>query len=80
MDRPLRPARLRPGHRHGALILLAGLSLAVPAHSQGCSQCRDAVGQTPAQTQTAYRRAITLMVVAGATVFAAGMVTLKRFR
>jgi len=80
MDPTLRPARLRPGPRHCALILVAGFAFAAPAHPQGCSQCRDAVSQTPAQTQTAYRRAITLMVVAGGTVFAAGVVTLKRFR
>jgi len=62
------------------LILLAGLCISTPADAQGCSQCRDAVSQTPAQTQTAYRRAIALMVAAGATVFAAGLVTLRRFR
>ena len=80
MAHPLCPARLWTGTRHLALILLSGLCFAAPAHAQGCSQCRDAVSQTPVQTQTAYRRAITLMVVAGASVFAVGVVTLKRFR
>ncbi len=76
MDRPLRAARLRTGL--GTLILLS--SLAIPAHPQGCSQCRDAVGQTPARTQSAYRNAILLMVLAGATVFSVTVITLKRFR
>ena len=80
MDYPVRPARLRPGFGHLALTLFLALCCSAPAHSQGCSQCRDAVSQTPVQTQTAYRRAITLMVAAGASVFAAGVLTFKRFR
>jgi hypothetical protein len=60
--------------------LLVSLNLCVPAHSQGCDQCREAVGQTPIRTQTAYRRAIVLMVFAGATVFTAALVTLRRYR
>jgi hypothetical protein len=56
------------------------LFLAIPAHPQGCAQCRDTVGQTPARTQTAYRRAIILMVAAGSLVFGAALVTLRRFR
>jgi hypothetical protein len=63
--------------------LLTAICLAAPiapAYSQGCSQCREAVGQTPAATQSAYRRAIILMIVAGTTVFTAGLVALKRFR
>jgi len=71
-------------HVRRALAPTMGLFLAVclahPAHSQGCSQCREAVGQTPARTQTAYRRGILIMVSAGATVFAAGLITLRRFR
>ena len=59
-------------------ILLLGLC--IPAHAQGCSQCRESVGQTPARTQTAYRCGILLMVVAGATVFSAALFTLRRFR
>ena len=77
MDRTIRSARLWAGI---ALILFLAPAFTLPAGAQGCSQCHDAVGQTPVQTQTAYRRAISLMVAAGATVFAAGVVTLKRFR
>jgi hypothetical protein len=64
--------------RATALFLLLLCSPAI--HPQGCSQCREAVGQTPAQTQAAYRRAIVLMVLASATVFTAGVLTLRRFR
>ena len=59
-------------------ILLLGLC--IPAHPQGCSQCREAVGQTPARTQTAYRRGILLMVLSGATVFSVAVFTLRRYR
>ena len=62
-----------------ALVLLLLCSL-TPTHAQGCSQCRESVGQTPARTQTAYRRAILLMLAAGATVFTGGLVALRRFR
>ena len=62
-----------------ALFVLA-LLLPATAHSQGCSQCRETIGQTPAKTQTAYRRAIVLLVVAGGGVFGAALVALKRFR
>jgi hypothetical protein len=56
------------------------LALGPAASGQGCSQCAEAVGQTPARTQMAYRRAIAVLVVAGATVFGAGLVVLRRFR
>jgi hypothetical protein len=62
------------------LGLLTVLSFALPGHAQGCSQCREAVGQTPARTQTAYRRAIVVLAIAGGGVFTAGLVVLKRFR
>jgi len=61
------------------LILLA-LCLAIPAHAQGCSQCAEAVGQTPIRTQTAYRRAIVVLVLAGSTVFGSALIALRRFR
>ena len=61
-------------------LLFALLLFAPPAHPQGCSQCRESIGQTPIRTQTAYRRAITLMVIASASVFTAGVVLLRRFR
>jgi len=61
------------------LLMLAGAG-APGVHAQGCSQCREAVGETPAATQAAYRRAIAVMVAAGTTVFAAALVTFRRFR
>jgi hypothetical protein len=63
-----------------ATALLFTPGLPPTAHAQGCSQCREAVGETPAATQAAYRRAILVMVAAGATIFAAALVTFRRFR
>jgi hypothetical protein len=66
------------------LALLFAVLLAAPAaqtaQAQGCSQCREAVGETPAATQAAYRRAIAVMLAAGTTVFAAALVSFRRFR
>jgi hypothetical protein len=65
----------------GYYLTFALLLAASPqAHAQGCSQCRDAVGETPAATQAAYRRAIIVMVAAGTTIFAAALITFRRFR
>jgi hypothetical protein len=58
--------------------LLLALAM-VPAGAQGCSQCREAVGQTPARTQAAYRRGIVVLMVAGLSVFGAGLVAIRRF-
>jgi GTP cyclohydrolase I len=52
----------------------------VPLQAQGCAQCRESLGQTPARTQQAYRRAISLMVASGAAVFTGAFILLKRFR
>ena len=62
-----------------ALTIFA-FALASPAHAQGCSQCAEAVGQTPIRTQTAYRRAIIVLVLAGSTVFTGALIALRRFR
>lgn len=59
------------------MTLLACTSL---AHAQGCSQCRETIGQAPRQTQAAYRHAITAMTVAAGTLFLASIFVLKRFR
>ena len=63
-----------------ATALLLTPSLPPTVHAQGCSQCREAVGETPAATRAAYRRAIIVMVAAGTTIFAAALVTFRRFR
>ena len=60
------------------VLILAGYAL--PASAQGCSQCAQAVGQAPAQTRSAYRRAIVVLVVSGVGVFGAGLVVMRRFR
>ncbi len=66
--------------RRLALLALFFTAGAIPGHPQGCNECRETIGQTPARTQSAYRRAILLMVVASGTIFTAGVVILRRFR
>ncbi len=60
------------------LFLSAGSAERLGA--QGCSQCREAAGQTPAETQRAYRKAIVTLVVAASAVFGAGLYVTRRFR
>ncbi len=68
------------------LLLSAGLAVSMfpglpfAASAQGCSQCREAVGQTPPRTQAAYRAAIVVMVTGGASVFGVGILLLRRYR
>ena len=71
----------------GLCILGFALVLAVPTivapkglRAQGCSQCTQAVGQTPPATQDAYRRGIIVLVLAAGGVFTSALVVLKRFR
>ena len=61
------------------LTLLAAL-LTPPLRAQGCPQCQDNLRQTPPRTQSAYRHAILLMTLTGTTLFASGIVLLRRFR
>ena len=67
-------------HRARLLIVFCALLAPAAAHSQGCNECRETVGQTPVRTQTAYRRAILLMVFYSAGIFTASVVILRRFR
>ena len=62
-----------------ALFLSAALFTGV-AHSQGCSQCADQMRSTPARVQSAYRRAIVLLVLAGGGVFSGIVLIFRRFR
>ena len=62
------------------LVVLIILGCATPAHPQGCSQCRETIGQAPARTQLAFRHAITAMMVAASSVFLASIFVFKRFR
>ncbi len=64
----------------GVLLLSSLFNVPMSASAQGCSQCRETVGQTPVRTQTAYRRAILLMVFAGGSIFTAGIFVLRRYR
>jgi hypothetical protein len=47
---------------------------------QGCTQCLDSTRATPPAVQAAYRHAIVLMASAGATLFIAGTLLLRRHR
>ena len=47
---------------------------------QGCAQCLDSTRATPPAVQAAYRHAIYLLGGAGAAVFAAGALLLRRER
>jgi hypothetical protein len=63
------------------LITLAILfCLTVQALGQGCAQCLDSTRATPPAVQAAYRHAIILLGSAGATLFIAGTLLLRRQR
>ena len=59
-------------------LLLFGLS--VHAHAQGCTQCLDSTRATPPAVQAAYRHAIYLLGGAGASLFIAGTLLIRRQR
>jgi predicted RecA/RadA family phage recombinase len=64
------------------LLLGAMLSIAISAaaHGQGCSQCRDQVGQTPQRTQQAYRRGIVVLIAAVGVICGATVLVARRYR
>ncbi len=66
----------------GAAAFLLFPGVLVPAHAvaQGCAQCSETVGQTPARTQSAYRKGIVVLIVAATTLAAATTVIARRFR
>jgi hypothetical protein len=49
-------------------------------HAQGCAQCLDATQATPPAVQAGYRHAIYLLAGAGAALFLATLVLIRRFR
>ena len=59
-----------------ALLLLSPVSV----HAQGCSQCRETVGQAPPRTQTAYRRGIAVLGLAATGLFATTLLVGRRFK
>ncbi len=67
-------------HAVFVLLCLAIVLLAAPALGQGCSQCAEQMRTTPGAVQSAYRRAIVLLVLAGGSVFGGAVLTLRRFR
>jgi hypothetical protein len=56
------------------------MGMAVQALGQGCAQCLDTTRATPPAVQAAYRHAILLLGGAGAMVFIAGTLVLRRAR
>jgi hypothetical protein len=56
------------------------MCMAVQAFGQGCTQCLDSTRATPPSVQAAYRHAIILLGSAGATLFIAGTLLLRRQR
>jgi hypothetical protein len=61
-----------------SLIACAAFLLPLPAHAQGCTQCRDNTAATPPKTQAAYRHAIILMTVTAGGLFLTTLVIFKR--
>ncbi len=64
-------------------ILLAVVTLLIfapPTHAQGCTQCLDSTRATPPAVQAAYRHAIYLLGGAGASLFIAGTLLIRRQR
>lgn len=59
-------------------FLLIGIS--IQSLGQGCSQCLDSTRATPPAVQAAYRHAIILLGSAGASLFIAGTLLLRRTR
>lgn len=48
-----------------SLVLLLG-AFCLPAHAQGCAACKDAVKNSPAQTQRAFRHGILMLLIPAA--------------
>jgi hypothetical protein len=67
-------------HLRTSLLLLLVLLFTPAIHAQGCAQCNDQIAQTPARTQSAYRKAILVLVFAGTGVFTAAVVLMRRLR
>ncbi len=61
----------------GGFLLLC---ISIQSLGQGCSQCLDSTKATPPSVQAAYRHAILLLGTAGASLFIAGTLLLRRHR
>ena len=66
--------------RRALLGVIFCMALAHTAQGQGCTQCLDETRATPPAVQAAYRHAIYLLGGAGATLFLAGALLLRRER
>ncbi len=60
------------------LLLATALSFSIPAHAQGCAQCRDNAAGTPPATQRAYRNAIILLTLTASGLFVTTVTLLRR--
>jgi hypothetical protein len=80
--RKLRVPHSHPAHavRLGIALCATALLATAHAHAQGCAQCLDSTRATPPSVQAAYRHAIYLLGGAGATLFAAATLLLRRHR
>lgn len=60
----------------GAMVTI--LVSITPLHAQGCAQCLDSTRATPPAVQAAYRHAILLLIGAASSLFAVGLILLRR--
>ncbi len=73
-------SRFRNIALRAAVSFLLAVLLSPALHAQGCTQCLDNTAATPPKTQSAYRHAIILMTLTGASLFIGTLVLLKRHR
>jgi hypothetical protein len=66
--------------RRTLLITALFAAFVASAQGQGCTQCLDATRATPPVVQAAYRHAIYLLGGAGAALFLAGALILRKER
>jgi hypothetical protein len=71
---------MKSSHLWRTLLIAAVLTIAPPAHTQGCTQCLDNTAATPPKTQAAYRRAIVLLTLTAGGLFVTTLVLFKRHR
>lgn len=65
---------------HFSLLAAIFFIATTTTHAQGCAQCRDNMQATPLSVQLAYRHAIELLAISGVTVFAGGVLLLRKYR
>jgi hypothetical protein len=61
-------------------LFAASLTIPLPTHAQGCTQCQDNTAATPPRTQAAYRHAIILLTATASSLFLGSLYLFKRHR